>query len=85
MICEFYVYLLSTTNLFTNLITNQLWRTTGTVDTVVVSFFITGSLKMAASIGAVEVVTKMLLYYFHERVWNRINIGREEIKQPRLS
>jgi uncharacterized membrane protein len=37
---------------------------------------------MAASIGAVEVVTKMLLYYFHERVWNRINIGREEIKQP---
>ena len=58
------------------------WRTTGTVDTVVVSFFITGSLKMAASIGAVEVITKMLLYYFHERVWNRINIGREEIKQP---
>jgi len=43
------------------------WRTLGTIDTIVISYFITGSLKMAASIGSIEVVTKMVLYYLHER------------------
>lgn len=43
------------------------WRTVGTIDTIVVSYFITGNLVMAASIGSVEVLTKMALYYFHER------------------
>lgn len=31
---------------------------------------------MAASIGSIEVVTKMILYYFHERAWNKIPLGR---------
>jgi uncharacterized membrane protein len=31
---------------------------------------------MAASIGSIEVVTKMILYYYHERAWNKINLGR---------
>ena len=48
------------------------WRTVGTLDTIIVSYFITGSLVMAASIGSIEVVTKMALYYFHERSWNKI-------------
>lgn len=52
------------------------WRTLGTVDTMVISYLITGSTVMAASIGSIEVVTKMLLYYFHERAWNRISLGR---------
>lgn len=52
------------------------WRITGTVDTVVISFLITGKLKWAVSIGAVELFTKLCLYYAHERVWNRISFGR---------
>lgn len=56
------------------------WRTLGTLDTVAVSYFITGSLAMAASIGSIEVVTKMILYYLHERGWNKIDLGR--IKAP---
>lgn len=52
------------------------WRTLGTLDTIVISYFITGSLGMAASIGSIELVTKMILYYFHERAWNKINLGR---------
>lgn len=56
------------------------WRTVGTLDTIIVSYFITGSFVMAASIGSIEVVTKMILYYFHERAWNKINFGR--IKEP---
>lgn len=52
------------------------WRVLGTIDTMVISYLVTGSLIMAASIGSIEVVTKMILYYFHERAWNKINIGR---------
>ncbi len=52
------------------------WRTVGTIDTIVVSYFITGNLVMAASIGSIEVITKMALYYFHERAWNKISFGR---------
>lgn len=54
------------------------WRTLGTIDTMVISYIVTGSLAMAASIGSIEVVTKMILYYYHERAWNRINIGRHK-------
>ena len=56
------------------------WRTVGTLDTIIVSYFITGSLVMAASIGSIEVVTKMALYYFHERAWNKLSFGR--VKPP---
>ena len=52
------------------------WRTLGTIDTVVISYFITGDLTMAASIGPIEVVTKMILYYYHERAWNKIQLGK---------
>lgn len=52
------------------------WRATGTFDTIVVSFFVTGELSHAFAIGGVEVVTKFFLYFFHERIWNRINWGR---------
>ena len=52
------------------------WRTVGTLDTIIISYFITGNLVMAASIGSIEVVTKMILYYFHERAWNKISLGR---------
>lgn len=54
------------------------WRTLGTIDTIVISYFITGSLTMAASIGSIEVVTKMILYYFHERGWNKIKLGKTQ-------
>ncbi|RUM63653.1 MAG: hypothetical protein DSZ03_05115 [Sulfurimonas sp.] len=38
------------------------WRTLGTLDTVLISYIITGSFAMAASIGSIELVTKMILY-----------------------
>jgi len=56
------------------------WRTIGTLDTMIISYFITGDLIMAASIGSIEVVTKMILYYFHERAWNKIPLGK--VKAP---
>lgn len=51
------------------------WRALGTLDTVIISYLITGSLGMAASIGAVELVTKMVLYYYHERAWSKSSFG----------
>lgn len=48
------------------------WRIVGTIDTMVIAWLITGELTMAVSIGAIEVITKMVLYYGHERVWNAI-------------
>ena len=52
------------------------WRALGTLDTIVISFLITGKIKMALSIGGVELFTKIFLYYMHERLWNRIKFGR---------
>ncbi len=52
------------------------WRIIGTLDTILISWLVTGTLKVAFSIGVVELFTKMLLYFFHERIWNKISWGR---------
>jgi uncharacterized membrane protein len=49
------------------------WRIVGTIDTMVISYFITGKVTVALSIGSVEVLTKTVLYYFHERLWAHIH------------
>jgi uncharacterized membrane protein len=49
------------------------WRIVGTLDTMLISYFITGKISLAVSIGGVEVVTKTILYYFHERLWAHIH------------
>ncbi|NRA10426.1 MAG: DUF2061 domain-containing protein [Crocinitomicaceae bacterium] len=48
------------------------WRIIGTVDTMCISYFLTGKLDVALSIGGIEVVSKMILYYFHERAWIKL-------------
>lgn len=53
------------------------WRIVGTIDTILISWIITGKIALALSIGLIEVVTKMLLYFFHERVWNLIKWGKQ--------
>lgn len=53
------------------------WRIVGTIDTVFISWIITGEVKTAFSIGAIELITKMLLYFFHERLWNNIKWGKQ--------
>jgi uncharacterized membrane protein len=49
------------------------WRVVGTIDTMIISYFITGKLTVAFTIGSVEVITKTVLYYFHERIWAHIH------------
>jgi len=45
------------------------WRILGTIDTILLSWVITGSWTIGLSIGGIEMITKMILYFLHERVW----------------
>jgi|TARA_R110000803_G_scaffold41622_1_gene89388 uncharacterized membrane protein len=49
------------------------WRIIGTLDTMLLSALITGSWEIGLTIGGVEVFTKMILYFFHERLWYRFS------------
>lgn len=53
------------------------WRVVGTVDTILISWIITGQVTTALSIGGIELGTKMILYFFHERLWNTIKWGKK--------
>jgi uncharacterized membrane protein len=57
------------------------WRIVGTIDTIIISFLVTGQMTMALSIGSVEVVSKILLYYLHERVWE--NVSKIKADEPK--
>jgi len=52
------------------------WRTIGTLDTILISWLVVGNVNFAVTIGGVELFTKMILYFFHERAWNKTNFGR---------
>ncbi len=52
------------------------WRFIGTLDTILISYLVTGEVAMALSIGSVEVVSKMVLYYLHERIWLNIKFKK---------
>ena len=54
------------------------WRLGGTTVTILVAWLFTGSINIAAKIGLIETVLKIGVFYIHERVWNRINIGKEK-------
>ena len=55
------------------------WRIVGTLDTILLSWLITGSALIGVKIGVAEVLTKMVLYYLHERAWFRINLSKKGI------
>ena len=61
------------------------WRVIATSDTVFLSWFFTGSITAALSIGALELATKTFLYYVHERAWARaVRIWRRRGSQKVL-
>ncbi|OHB67843.1 MAG: hypothetical protein A2Y77_10410 [Planctomycetes bacterium RBG_13_62_9] len=54
------------------------WRVGGTIVTCVVAWLVTGSPGLAAKIGVVDTLIKIVAFYGHERLWNRLNIGKIE-------
>ena len=62
------------------------WRGVGTLDTIVLGWIITGNPLIGLKIGGAEVVTKMLLYFGHEKLWYRIDYGLDKrIEKKRLN
>jgi uncharacterized membrane protein len=51
------------------------WRFVGTMDTMFLGWFISGSAEVGLSIGGLELITKMTLYYLHERAWYKSKFG----------
>jgi len=51
------------------------WRLIGTIDTMLLAWWISGSPLTGLKIGFAEVVTKMILYYLHERFWYKLDYG----------
>ena len=63
-------------NLSRSFVKSISWRIVGTVDTILISYLITGEIRFALSIGAIELITKMGLYIIHERIWNKTSWGK---------
>ena len=55
------------------------WRALASFATFVISYVMSGDITVATGIASVQVVVNLLLYYFHERVWNKIRWGREHV------
>ena len=51
------------------------WRIIGTIDTMALGWIITGNPLTGVKIGGLEVMTKMIVYFFHERIWLKLNYG----------
>jgi uncharacterized membrane protein len=54
------------------------WRAGGTVVTFIVAWVLVGSLELAARIGMLDTVIKIGAFYIHERLWNRIGLGKQK-------
>lgn len=55
------------------------WRAIATTDTIIIARIITGSWTVGFGIASIEIVTKMALYYFHERGWASLDWGLEDV------
>ena len=47
------------------------YRCLGSAQTIIISFYITGSLPRAMAISGLEVVSKIVFFYIHEQIWER--------------
>lgn len=53
------------------------WRLLATVATILIVFFFTHKFILSLGVGTVEVVVKLALYYFHERIWSLVRFGKK--------
>ena len=55
------------------LVKTMTWRVTASLTTFLIAWMLTGDLLIGVSIGSIEAIAKVFLYYYHERIWNNIN------------
>ena len=51
------------------------YRIFGTLGTIILVYIFTGKLVLSLQLGFLELITKILLYYGHERVWHKVKWG----------
>ena len=51
------------------------WRIIGTIDTMILGWLVTGDPITGLKIGGLEILSKMVLYFIHERIWYKMNFG----------
>jgi adenylylsulfate kinase len=56
------------------------WRVMGTLSTTVLVFLFTREFTLALAVGGLEFVSKIVIYWVHERVWDQLRFGKEEIR-----
>jgi len=58
------------------------WRIIATLDTILIAYLLTRNIKIGLSIGGIEVITKMLIYFIHERLWYKYSkFGVVEVEE----
>ena len=57
------------------------WRITATFTTFLLAWIISGSIEIGIAVGSWEFGIKMVLYYFHERIWYKSNFGLDQSKR----
>ena len=55
------------------LLKTMTWRVTASLTTFLIAWILTGDLLIGVSIGSIEAIAKIFLYYYHERIWNNIS------------
>ena len=53
------------------------WRITGSGATFLIAYTLTDNFAIAGVIGVTQMITNTILYYAHERVWNKISWGQQ--------
>lgn len=61
---------------YRSLVKSLSYRVTGTIATFIISFLVTGEVKFALSIMSVDFISKIGIFYLHERLWDKIKFGR---------
>jgi uncharacterized membrane protein len=54
------------------------WRITGSGATFLIAYLMIGNFAIAGTIGMIQLVSNTILYYVHERIWNKIPWGKNE-------
>lgn len=57
------------------------WRIVATLTTSLLVLLFTHQWVIALSVGGIEGILKLFFYYLHERAWNKIEWGKQEIEQ----
>ena len=61
------------------------WRILGTVTTTALVYLFTRRFSLSLAVGGLEFVSKIGLYWFHERVWDRLHFGRRLVEPVQSS